>query len=451
MSKTIPNDIEIITVTQLNNLTKSVLEKDFSHVWIQGEISSFTSHSSGHWYFSLKDENSTLSCVMFSFDNQAIQFEPQIGDNIILNGKATIYPPTGRFQLNVKHLELAGEGALLRAFEQLKLKLDKEGLFNADLKKPIPKYPKKVAVITSEDGVVIRDIINVLKRRSPIVHLTVISTSVQGVNSAQEICNAFSVLRGLKNIDLAILARGGGSIEDLWSFNEEKVAREIASLKIPIISAIGHETDFTISDFVSDLRAPTPSAAAEILSQNYSEIDGNLETVTKHLQQSISSIIQNEAVKIANLNKRIRHPGDKLREISQKADHLENILKQSIKMSISEKKNKTSTIINLINSISPIKDIKKKQDILKQQLNTLNKSIDGLLVRKNTALGTLSTTLEAVSPLSVLGRGYSILTKVTEPKVITKSSQLQIGDIFTAKLQNSSLKAKVVKINKSEN
>ncbi len=451
MSKTIPNDIEIITVTQLNNLTKSVLEKDFSHVWIQGEISSFTSHSSGHWYFSLKDENSTLSCVMFSFDNQAIQFEPQIGDNIILNGKATIYPPTGRFQLNVKHLELAGEGALLRAFEQLKLKLDKEGLFNADLKKPIPKYPKKVAVITSEDGVVIRDIINVLKRRSPIVHLTVISTSVQGVNSAQEICNAFNVLRGLKNIDLAILARGGGSIEDLWSFNEEKVAREIASLKIPIISAIGHETDFTISDFVSDLRAPTPSAAAEILSQNYSEIDGNLETVTKHLQQSISSIIQNEAVKIANLNKRIRHPGDKLREISQKADHLENILKQSIKMSISEKKNKTSTIINLINSISPIKDIKKKQDILKQQLNTLNKSIDGLLVRKNTALGTLSTTLEAVSPLSVLGRGYSILTKVTEPKVITKSSQLQIGDIFTAKLQNSSLKAKVVKINKSEN
>ena len=166
MSKTIPNDIEIITVTQLNNLTKSVLEKDFSHVWIQGEISSFTSHSSGHWYFSLKDENSTLSCVMFSFDNQAIQFEPQIGDNIILNGKATIYPPTGRFQLNVKHLELAGEGALLRAFEQLKLKLDKEGLFNADLKKPIPKYPKKVAVITSEDGVVIRDIINVLKRRT---------------------------------------------------------------------------------------------------------------------------------------------------------------------------------------------------------------------------------------------------------------------------------------------
>ena len=273
------NNQEIISVSDINNLAKGLLEKDLSNVWIQGEISSFTAHGSGHWYFTIKDKKSSLSCVMFKFENQNVLFEPKVGDELILNGNISIYAPSGRYQFNVKHIEVFGEGALLKAYEELKEKLEKEGLFDQSTKKEIPLLPLSVAVITSETGAVFKDIINVLRRRSPLVQLTLIESKVQGKTADREITKAIRQANVTECFDLIILARGGGSMEDLWCFNMESVAREIYNSRLPIISAIGHETDFTISDFVSDLRAPTPSAAAEIISQFHSNL---FEEVKRH-------------------------------------------------------------------------------------------------------------------------------------------------------------------------
>ena len=335
----IDNTHEIISVSEINKRAKSMLEENFSFVWIEGEVSNFVSHSSGHWYFTLKDESSEIKCAMFSSNNSQIRFEPKNGDHLILNGTLSIFEGWGQYQIIVKHIELAGEGALLRAFEELKMKLQKEGLFDEIIKKELPPYPKNIAVITSLDGAVIKDIINVLRRRSPYINITIIPTVVQGEKSAPSICEALVKVSRIEGFDLVILARGGGSIEDLWGFNDEKLAREIVRCSIPIISAVGHETDFTISDFVSDLRAPTPSVAAEIISQPYSELRENLENYYKIFCKNINELINQETHSTANLFKRLRHPGDKLRSISQTLDYLLNTLVQSINHEISIRRN----------------------------------------------------------------------------------------------------------------
>ena len=266
------NTQEIISVSEINRRAKSILEENFPFVWIQGEVSNFFSAASGHWYFSLKDESSEIRCAMFANKSHRITFEPKDGDHLVLNGTLSIFEGRGQYQIIVEHIELAGEGALLKAFEELKKKLLTEGLFDDSLKKKLPSYPRSIAVVTSPDGAVIQDIINVLSRRSPFFNLTVVPTLVQGEKAAPLICEALNKASNLENIDLIILARGGGSIEDLWAFNNEEVARAIVNCPIPLVSAVGHETDFTISDFVADIRAPTPSIAAEIISQPYSEL-----------------------------------------------------------------------------------------------------------------------------------------------------------------------------------
>ena len=323
MSQIPSNNQEIVSVSDINNLAKGLLEKDLSNVWIQGEISSFTAHGSGHWYFTIKDKKSSLSCVMFKFENQNVLFDPKVGDELILNGNISIYAPSGRYQFNVKHIEVFGEGALLKAFEDLKFKLESEGLFNQNIKKEIPYLPLSVAVITSETGAVFRDIINVLRRRSPFIKLTLIESKVQGKTADKDIVQAIKRANEIKDFDLIILARGGGSIEDLWCFNMESVAREISNSQLPIISAVGHETDFTISDFVADLRAPTPSAAAEIISQNHSNLLESFSRNKIHIENRFLSLLsqlkEGLDLKIALL----RHPGEKLRETSQKIDNFE--------------------------------------------------------------------------------------------------------------------------------
>ena len=248
MNQPTSNNQEIISVSEVNSLAKGILERDLSNIWIQGEISSFTAHSSGHWYFTIKDKNSSLSCVMFKFENQNILFEPKVGDELILNGHVGIYAPTGKYQFNVKHIEVFGEGALLKAYEELKKKLEREGLFEASNKKDLPTMTKSIAVITSETGAVLRDIVTVLRRRSPTLVVTLIESQVQGRDADKFIVQAIKTANKRKDFDLIILARGGGSIEDLWCFNMESVAREIFKSRLPIVSAIGHETDFTISD-----------------------------------------------------------------------------------------------------------------------------------------------------------------------------------------------------------
>lgn len=443
MSQVPPNNQEIVSVSDINNLAKGLLEKDLSNVWIQGEISSFTAHGSGHWYFTIKDKKSSLSCVMFKFENQNVLFSPQVGDELILNGNISIYAPSGRYQFNVKHIEVFGEGALLKAFEDLKRKLSDEGLFEQERKKDIPPNPLSIGLITSETGAVFRDVINVLKRRSPFVILTLIESQMQGKTADKEICNAIKKANQTSDLDLIILARGGGSIEDLWCFNMESVARSIAESRLPIISAIGHETDFTISDFVADLRAPTPSAAAEIISQNHS----NLSNSIIRLQTDLRSLLINKIGKLKNDLKNqtslLRHPGEKLRETSQRLDNLESKMKSLLVNITLEKQGRFERCVSTLKSASPMNLIKPNQNaITVYSMNLLNAMKMNIEKKKKIYLKNINT-LEAVSPLSVLGRGYSIVSN-EDNNIISSSADLKLKQKIRARFKEGQVIAEVV-------
>jgi len=443
MSQVPSNNQEIVSVSDINNLAKGLLEKDLSNVWIQGEISSFTAHGSGHWYFTIKDKKSSLSCVMFKFENQNVLFSPQVGDELILNGNISIYAPSGRYQFNVKHIEVFGEGALLKAFEDLKRKLSDEGLFEQERKKDIPPNPLSIGQITSETGAVFRDVINVLKRRSPFVILTLIESQMQGKTADKEICNAIKKANQTSDLDLIILARGGGSIEDLWCFNMESVARSIAESRLPIISAIGHETDFTISDFVADLRAPTPSAAAEIISQNHS----NLSNSIIRLQTDLRSLLINKIGKLKNDLKNqtslLRHPGEKLRETSQRLDNLESKMKSLLVNITLEKQGRFERCVSMLKSASPLNLIKPNQNaITVYSMNLLNAMKMNIEKKKKIYLKNINT-LEAVSPLSVLGRGYSIVSN-EDNNIISSSADLKLKQKIRARFKEGQVIAEVV-------
>lgn len=437
------NTQEIISVSEINKRAKSILEENFPFVWIQGEVSNFFSAASGHWYFSLKDESSEIRCAMFTNKNHHITFEPKDGDHLVLNGTLSIFEGRGQYQIIVEHIELAGEGALLKAFEELKKKLQLEGLFDDSIKRQLPAYPKDIAVVTSPDGAVIQDIINVLDRRSPFLDLTVVPTLVQGEKAAPLICDALNKVGKLKKVDVVILARGGGSIEDLWAFNNEEVARAIVNCPTPIISAVGHETDFTISDFVSDLRAPTPSIAAEIISQPYSELIETLEGYQNYISRSVISQIDLQRTQITNLIKRIRHPGDKLREISQKLDYVETALIQNINQEISFKKNGLNLKDLSLQQNSPQNKIKEAKVYLQNASKDLLKALKLEIERKSTVLAEIVATLQAVSPLSVLSRGYSIISTEPDGKILSSSNQVEIGQTISAILSKGSIKAEI--------
>ncbi len=445
------NTQEIISVSEINRRAKSILEENFPFVWIQGEVSNFFSAASGHWYFSLKDESSEIRCAMFANKSHRITFEPKDGDHLVLNGTLSIFEGRGQYQIIVEHIELAGEGALLKAFEELKKKLLTEGLFDDSLKKKLPSYPRSIAVVTSPDGAVIQDIINVLSRRSPFFNLTVVPTLVQGEKAAPLICEALNKASNLENIDLIILARGGGSIEDLWAFNNEEVARAIVNCPIPLVSAVGHETDFTISDFVADIRAPTPSIAAEIISQPYSELKETLEGYQSYLLKSVESQFDSQRTRITNLIKRIRHPGDKLREIGQKVDYLETALIQEMHQKVSFKKNQLNLTQLSLQQNSPQNKVKEAKVYLQNASKDLLKAFKLKIERKRKLLGELVATIEAVSPLSVLARGYSIISTEPEGKILSSSNQVKIGQTISAVLNKGSIKAEVKSKDKDEN
>lgn len=445
------NTQEIISVSEINRRAKSILEENFPFVWIQGEVSNFFSAASGHWYFSLKDESSEIRCAMFANKSHRITFEPKDGDHLVLNGTLSIFEGRGQYQIIVEHIELAGEGALLKAFEELKKKLLTEGLFDDSLKKKLPSYPRSIAVVTSPDGAVIQDIINVLSRRSPFFNLTVVPTLVQGEKAAPLICEALNKASNLENIDLIILARGGGSIEDLWAFNNEEVARAIVNCPVPLVSAVGHETDFTISDFVADIRAPTPSIAAEIISQPYSELKETLEGYQGYLLKSVESQFDSQRTHITHLIKRIRHPGDKLREIGQRVDYLETALIHEMDQKVSFQKNQLNLTQLSLQQNSPQNKVKEAKVYLQNASKDLLKAFQLKIERKRKLLGELVATIEAVSPLSVLARGYSIISTEPEGKILSSSNQVKIGQTISAVLNKGRIKAEVKSKHKDEN
>jgi len=372
------NTQEIISVSEINRRAKSILEENFPLVWIQGEVSNFFSAASGHWYFSLKDESSEIRCAMFANKSHRITFEPKDGDHLVLNGTLSIFEGRGQYQIIVEHIELAGEGALLKAFEELKKKLLTEGLFDDSLKKKLPSYPRSIAVVTSPDGAVIQDIINVLSRRSPFFNLTVVPTLVQGEKAAPLICEALNKASNLENIDLIILARGGGSIEDLWAFNEEIVARAIYNCNTPVISGVGHEIDFTIADFVADLRAPTPTAAMELATPDQTEIFGFIDDFSYTSTNNIFSIINNHKESVENIisSYGFRAYDSIIKNKTQNLDNLIYRIQNNTEQMLNKYKNILDQNRNLLESHNVEKILKKGFVLVKQDENFVLRASD---------------------------------------------------------------------------
>ena len=386
-----------ISVSELTSKLKDLIESNFSNIWIQGEISNFKHHSSGHMYFTLKDQGAELRCVMFRGFNQGIHFKPEDGMDVILQGKITVYEPRGQYQLMVQNMEPAGIGTLFLAFEALKKQLQSEGLFDNSLKKQLPQYPKKVGIVTSETGAAYKDMVQVLNRRAPYLDIVLRPTLVQGINAANDIVKAIKELSSIENIDVLIVGRGGGSLEDLWAFNEEEVARVIVACKVPIISAVGHETDVTISDMVADLRAPTPSAAAEIVAFSVNDLKQKINEQTNTL---------------------IKQFQFKLNKIWQTFDHL-----------------------------SERHIVQKPQNIIERQKEKLNTIYNGLMLKMNHLLAisktksiTINKELNILNPSDILKRGYSIIYD-TNGAIIRKGSDLNKNDLFEAQIGQDRIEA----------
>ena len=439
----------IISVTELNTSAKKLLERDFSSIWVTGEVSNFRSYDSGHWYFKVKDENSEIQCVMFKYRNNTINKRPVDGDNLILKGSISMYVARGTYQFQVDQIEYAGEGVLLKNFEELKNKLSKEGLFNSEHKKEIPRIVKNVAVITSPNGAVIEDIKNVLSRRSPLINVYLIPSLVQGEGSEINLLRSLEKILQLdkKNkIDVVIIARGGGSLEDLWSFNSEKLARRIFEFKIPVLSAIGHETDFTICDFVSDLRAPTPSSGAEIISEFYVGIFEELNSKKQLLKKEFLLKLSNLTNSLKLTSKSLVNPKTKLKEDFMKTDEMNNKLKYLLNSFISQKQfliDKEKLSLKRLNPSDYVKTLKNNNLSLEKNLKTFIKNI--LNIKSENFKGSVKE-LEALSPLQILARGYSITKVKSSQKIIRNSKDINIGDIISSVVANSKIESKITKI-----
>ena len=439
----------IISVTELNTSAKKLLEKDFSSVWVMGEMSNFRSYDSGHWYFKIKDENSEIQCVMFKFRNSSINRRPMDGDNLILKGSVSMYVARGSYQFQVDQIEYAGEGVLLKNFEDLKKRLTEEGIFDAEHKKIIPKIVKNVAVITSSNGAVIQDIKNVLSRRAPLINVFLIPSLVQGEKSEISLIDSFDKILKLhkkENIDAIIIARGGGSLEDLWSFNSEKLARRIFEFEIPVISAVGHETDFTICDFVSDLRAPTPSSAAEIISEFYVSIIDSITFYKSQLKKEIGSKLLLLSNSLDMTSKSLINPQTKLKEDLLKTDELTNKLKYLLDSFINEKKYLIERNVLTIKKLNPknyINTANNQVAALDKNLKVLTKNMVNI---KNETFKGIVKELEALSPLEILARGYSITKIKSSQKIIRDSKNLKIGDVISSVVAKAEIESKITKI-----
>ncbi|MBK6915323.1 MAG: exodeoxyribonuclease VII large subunit [Ignavibacteriales bacterium] len=352
---------EILTVSQLTLEIKSAIEENFSQVAVVGELSNFKAHVSGHWYFNLKDANAVINCTMWKGINSFVYFTPQDGMKVVVTGKVTVYPPRGNYQIDVRSMKPAGVGELQIAFEQLKHRLSEEGLFNDDRKRNIPQFPQRIGIVTAIDGAALKDMINIASRRYPLLELVIASSKVQGAGAAESIASGIKLLNSEKNIDLIIVARGGGSIEDLWAFNEEAVARAIYNSRRPIVTGVGHEIDFTIADFVADLRAPTPSAAMELVTPDVKDIALFLNETEKNyfeiIEDKILVLKENIYSKINSYSFQV--PMNLVRQKYQESDHLLYKLFQELDKKILAQKNKLALLKNTITAFDIQKTLKK--------------------------------------------------------------------------------------------
>ena len=437
-----------LTVSELNHQARHLLESSFMQVWVEGELSGFSRPSSGHWYFSLKDQKCQIRCAMFRGANQRIRTLPREGDQIRIRGKVTLYENRGDFQIIVEHLEPAGLGALQQAFEALKARLQGEGLFDPARKKPIPATPRHIGVVTSPTGAAIHDILTVLKRRCPAIPVTLYPTAVQGQAATADIVQAIDRAQRHGLADVLIIGRGGGSLEDLWCFNEEAVARAIAACPIPTVSAVGHEVDVTIADFVADLRAPTPSAAAEKISPDQQDWLRRLAEQQGRLGQSARRLLQRLHNQLGHLSARLRDPRRELLEKAQRMDELELRLNKAIRDRLDQQKQKTDYLLQRMSAQSPRRTLKTASEQTQQLEERLTLAARHLLRQKDERLQHIAQTLHVVSPLATLGRGYAIV-KDDNDRIVRKAGDLVTGSQITARLGHGSVSARVTEINSS--
>ena len=395
--------MKVYSVGELTRIIKTILEDSIPSAWVEGEISDYTRHRSGHHYFTIKDSESVLSCVMWRGRTSALSFTPQAGMKVKVYGRLTVFEKGGRYQFEAWEIQLSGEGELMAAFERLKKKLAEEGLFDAEHKKPIPRYPERIGLVTSDTGAAIKDLVTVARRRSPSVELILIPARVQGDGAAEEIAGAIETFNRYGGVDLLIVGRGGGSMEDLWPFNEEIVARAIFASRIPVISAVGHEVDYSISDLAADLRAATPSAAAELAVPDASELIRNLENAGGRMRTILENRIVNlrDRLEWAKRSRAFSRPMEIFRDHSQRLDENRRRMEGAVRVTCD---------------------------------------------RNASRLNTLQTSLRALNPIGVLERGYSITRRLPDEAVVSDAAMLAKGDKVSITFSRGGVQSKIEKV-----
>ena len=446
---TAQHERQIFSVSELNRRVRQLLEINLPLLWVEGEISNFACPSSGHWYLSLKDKNAQVRCAMFRNTNQRVNFRPQNGMQVLVRCRAGLYEDRGEYQLIIEHMEEAGSGALQRQFEQLKAKLAAEGLFDADNKHPLPSSIGHIGVITSTTGAAIKDILSVLKRRFPAIKVSIFPTAVQGDEAAAQIVSALHDANSYNGLDALIVSRGGGSLEDLWSFNTETVARAIAASNLPVISAVGHEIDFTIADFVADLRAPTPSAAAELISPDGKKIAVSFSRLQLTLAESIARYLIRLKQQLHHLHKRLQHPGSKLQQQTQHLDHLEIRMRRAITDKVKRYRLRGNQLSAQLVGQNPKQELQNRQQQLRHLYHQLRKIMAQQQHQRQNKLVQTMHLLDAVSPLKTIGRGYAVI-RDQQGTIINSVKAVNRGDSLRSQLADGELLIEVTDTNNKQ-
>ena len=441
---------EIISVGELNRSAKMILESNFSSVSVLGEISNLAQPSSGHIYFTLKDAEGSIRCAMFKNQKMRMNFTPKDGDQCVLKGQVSLYAARGDYQLIVRQMQPAGVGNLMQQFEELKQKLDKEGLFDPLKKKDIPSPPKHIGVITSASTAALQDVITTIKRRAPSSQVTLSPAMVQGDTAPQAIIKALDLIllfneTSANPIDIVLMTRGGGSIEDLWAFNNEDLAREIYDFPIPVISGVGHEIDFTIADFVADMRAPTPTAAAELVTEFQFQLSDRLQEIHLGLINGLRNILQINKQKLDLLESNLKSPQVILNEQKQKLDNIELRLKQAVEKKFLFSQQSLALLKQSIAEKNPYKIIKELLKDIDLLSKNMIKSFTYLVENKSKSLEKINSNLHAFSPLAVLDRGYAIVQNASG-QAIKNSQEVQEAELVTTRLSSGSFKSKIAGI-----
>lgn len=435
---------QIFTVTRLNSAVRMILEQDLGLVWLTGELSNLAMPSSGHWYFSLKDLSAQVRCAMFKGNNRRVPFRPQDGMQVLVQARVSLYEPRGDYQLIIESMQPAGDGMLALRFEELKRRLGAEGLFDEGRKRPLPREPRAVGLVTSATGAALHDMLTVLGRRAPDLPVFIYPTQVQGSAAIGQIVSAIALANRRAEVDVLIVGRGGGSLEDLWCFNEEAVARAIAHSAIPVVSAVGHEVDVTISDFAADLRAPTPSAAAELVAPDRSARAQRLVHLKQRLVQAISRRQTAARHGFVLLQKRLDHqdPKRRLEQQSQRLDELSGRLQQLLNLRLHQGERRLANLELRLQARSPEKLLaagKRRHQLAQERLHTLMNKRQDLAAHR---LAMLSARLDGISPLATLGRGYSI-TRTPSGEVISRAAQVSPGQQLVTTLAEGALRVRV--------